>query len=228
MSNTDQEILVAISAITSYVGGTMFVLGTVGNLINILVFCCLKPYRPLVTSTFLAAASFAGQLYLTNALGIGAISKWIGYDIPSRNSAICKFTVFIRKFSIQVSLTCLCLSSVDRYLMTSRSARRRQLFTLKRARLMVCACIVVWACAGIPHAIFTFDFSRFNLCIPSSNFGTTVTYLNLVLAVLLPITVLSTFGLLTWKNLGNTRLTALNSQVFLFFHRLYYKKLRLQ
>ena len=213
MSDSDQKILLAVSLITTYVDGAMFILGTVGNLMNLIVFCCLKTYRSLVTSAFLAAATFAGQFYLTISLGFGSISKWIGYDIPSRNPIICKFYLYTRNVSIQISLTCLCLASIDRYLMTSRSAWRRELMTLKRARLLIGFWVVIWACVGVPHAIFTFDFALFNLCIPTSNFATPLTYLNLIFGVVLPIAILLVFGLLTWKNLGNIRLNALNSQV---------------
>lgn len=213
MSNTDQQILLATSTITTYVSGSMFILGAVGNLMNIVIFSCRKAYRSLVTSAFLVTASLAGQLYLTFTLGFGSMSKWIRSDIASRNWAICKSTLYIRNVAMQVYLTCLCLSSIDRYLMTSRSARRRQFMTLKRARLLICIWFVIWMCAGIPHALYTNNFVLFNLCIPSSNFAATVTYLNLVFAIFIPIILLSLFGWLTWKNLGNARLSALNSQV---------------
>ena len=214
MSDTDQQILSAVSAITTYVSGVMFILGTVGNMMNMIMFCCLKTYRSLVTSAFLVGTAFTGQIYLTISLGFGSVSKWIGYDIPSRNTTICKFTLYMRNVPIQIYLTCLCLSSIDRYLMTSRSARRRELMTPKRARFLICAWTVIWMCAGIPYAINSSNIPLFNLCIPNSNFGITATYLNLVLAIIVPITILSIFGFLTLKNLENIRLTTLNSQVF--------------
>ena len=221
VSSIDQRITLAATVITTYVGGAMFLLGTVGNLMNMIVFCCLKSYRSLVTSAFLATSSFAGQVYLTFSLVFGSLSYLINSDIPSRNSAICKTQLYMRNVCVQISLTCLCLSSIDRYLMTSRSARRRELITLKRARLIICACVVVWMCVGIPHAIYTFDFALYNLCIPNSDFATTLSYLNLVLAIFLPTTILSVFGVLTWKNLENTRLTALNAQVLGFLQELH-------
>ena len=216
MSNTDQQLLLATSAITAYLGGLMFLLGTVGNLMNIIVFCCLKSYRSLVTSAFLATSSFASQVYLIFGVGFQSLSKFIDYDIASSNLAICKSTLYMRNVSVQISLTCLCLSSFDRYLMTSRSVGRRELITLKRARLLICVWTVVWMCAAIPFALYTNDFTLFNACIPRSDYIITASYLNLVSSILLPITILLVFGLLTWKNLGNMRLTALNSQVFRF------------
>ena len=190
MSDSDQKILFATSIITTYVGGVFFILGTVGNVMNIMVFTCLKTYRSLVTSSFLAVTAFTGQIYLTVSLGIGAISKWINYDIPSRSSTICKITLYLRNISILISLTCLCLSSIDRYLMTSRSARRRELMTLKRGRLLICIWIVIWLCAGIPHALYFLDFALLNLCFASPSFGIIATYLNLVFTIILRITIL--------------------------------------
>ena len=213
MSNTDRQTLVFTSVITTYIGGAMFILGTAGNTMNMIVFCCLKEYRSLVTPTFLATAAFAGQLYLIFSLGFESVSKWIGYDIPSRNSAICKSTLYIKSVSIQIYLTCLCFSSIDRYLMTSRSARQRQFMTQKRALLMICVGVVVWMCAAIPRAKLTTNFAAFNVCAESSDFIATATYLNLFFIIVFPLTILSVFSLLTRKNLGNTRMTNINTQV---------------
>ena len=212
-SNTDQQIALASSIITTYVGGMMFILGTVGNTMNIIIFSCLKPYRSLPTSAFLATASFTGQVYLTIALGFSSISKFIGYDIFTRNSAICKCALYFKAVSLQISLTCLCLSSIDRYLMTTRSVRLRGLITLRRARFIIYICTVVWSCIEIPNALYTLIIPSFDLCIPSADYILTASFSNLVFATLLPIIILSVFGLLTWKNLGRTRLTALNAQV---------------
>lgn len=214
MSSSDQQILLIVTAISSYASGTLFILGTVGNIINMIVFFCLKTYRSLVTSIFLAATAFTGQVYLIFSLGIGSLSKWIGLDLISRNSAVCKAVLYIRNVAIIISLTCLCLSSIERCLMTSRSARQREWMTLKRARLLVCFFAVISMCIGIPHAIHTNTIPAANLCSPTSDFATGVTSLNLIFVVTLPVGILTVFGLLTWKNLGNIRLTALNSQVW--------------
>ena len=203
MPGTDEKTLSAASIIITYARGVIFIAGTVGNVMNIIAFCSLKIYRSLVTSTFLAGAAFAGQIYLTIMLGFASVSKWISYDIPSRNPVICKFDLYIRTVSIQIYLTCLCLSSID-----------RELMTLKRARLLICVLAIVWMCVGIHRALYSNNLPFSDLCTPSSNFVVTATYLNLIVAVILPIIILSIFGILTWKNLRNTRLLSLNSQVF--------------
>lgn len=213
MSSTDQQIASITLGITTYGSGIVFILGAIGNTLNILVFCCLKTYRPLVTSTFLAMTSFSGQLYITFTLGFSSISKWIGVDIPSRNAMICRSILYLRNMSLQICFTCLCLSSIERYLMTSRSARRRELMTLKRARLLICICFVVWMSAAIPSALFFNNLVQASLCVPSVQFAMPLTYYNLVCSIFLPVTILSIFGFLTWRNLANTRLSALNAQV---------------
>ena len=213
-SNTNQQLLLAASVLSEYVGTTIFITGTVGNLMNIIVFTYLRSYRSLVTSTFLAAASFFAQLFLTLGFGFRTLSKWIGYDIASRNESICKLTLLLRSASIQIYLTCLCFASIDRYLMTSRSVRRRELITLRRARLVVFTCVVVWICARIPYAVYSINIPALNMCVQSLNLVDIATYMTLVLSVIGPITILSVFGFLTWKNLGNRRLSAMNTQVF--------------
>lgn len=214
ISTTNQQILSAISILSEYVGAAIFFLGTIGNVMNIIVFTCLKSYRSLVTSTFLFGASLFAQVFLILSFGFRTLSKWAGYDIASRNEPICKFTLLLRTASIQIYLTCLCLASIDRYLMTSRSVRRRELITLRRARLAVVVCVVVWMCARIPYAIFSLTIPALNMCAQSLNFIDIATYMTLVLSVISPVTILSVFGILTWKNLGNIRLSAMNAQVY--------------
>ena len=213
LSPTDQQILRASSIITTYGGMIMFALGAIGNTINILAFSCLKVYRSLPTSAFLAAASFFGQLNLSFSLFFSALSNIIGYNPAARDARVCKTYLFMQRVTVQITLTCLCMSAIDRYLMTSRSARLRALVTPMRARLAIGFAIVIWSGYGVPGAIYTINYPFYNLCIPTSNFSTIITYLNLVLAVLIPIGILSVFGLLTWKNLHRSRLSAVNLQV---------------
>ena len=180
---------------------------------NILAFCSLKVYRPLSTSAFLATASFSGQVYLCFSLLFSALANLLGYNPLARNLALCRASLYIQRVVIQISLTCLCLSAIDRYLMTSRSARQRAWVTPTRARLAIVVCVLVWCAYGVPNALYVLNYSFYNLCIPSLEFSTTVTYLNLVFTVLLPILILCLFGFLTWRNLGRARLSAMNVQV---------------
>lgn len=184
---------------------------------NLIVFCCLKEYRSLVTSAFVATSAFAAQLYLTFSLCFESLSKQIGCDIPSRNLAICKSTLYIKNVTIQVYLTCLCFSSIDRYLITSRSVRQRQFITQKRAILMIFVGVIIWMIVAIPRAIFTAHFAPFNICGEIIHFVATATYLNLFFIIVLSLTILLVFGLLTWKNLEHTRLTNINAQVIEIF-----------
>jgi hypothetical protein len=213
LSTTDQQILSATSIITTYGGLLMVGLGLIGNTMNILAFCCLKVYRSLSTSAFLATASFSGQVYLFFSLLLSALTNLMGYNPLSRNMTLCRVALFIPRVTVQISLTCLCLSAIDRYLMTSRSARHRAWVTPTRARLAIVVCILFWLAYGVPSAIYAINYPFFNICIPTSEFSSTVTYLNLVFAVLLPIMILCSFGFLTWKNLERARLSPMNVQV---------------
>ena len=213
VSSTDQQILFAASMLTTYGGLIIFSAGIIGNTVNILAFSCLKVYRSLSTSAFLTTASLSGQVWLGFTLFRSAVTNLLGYNPASRNTLFCRATLFIPRVTVQISLTCLCLSAIDRYLMTSRSARRRAWITLTRARLAIVASVVVWCAYGVPNAVYAVNYPFINLCIPTSDFGNTVTYLNLVFAVLLPIVILCLFGFLTWKNLSSARLSSMNVQV---------------
>ena len=123
LSPADQQLLRASSIITTYGGMIMFGLGAIGNTMNILAFSCLKVYRSLPTSAFLAAASFFGQLNLSFSLLFSALSNIIGYNPAARDAHLCKTYLFMQRVTVQITLTCLCMSAIDRYMMTSRSAQ---------------------------------------------------------------------------------------------------------
>jgi hypothetical protein len=216
-SPTDQQILRAASLITTYGGLTMFTLGLIGNTLNLLVFTCLKAYRSLATSSFLAIASFSGQIYLAFSLLLSALANLLHYNPAAHDLNLCRVTLYIPRVTIQISLTCLCLSAIDRYLMTNRSARLRSLFTPYRARIAICISLVLWSAYGIPNAIYAINYPFFNICVPTMNFSMTITYLNLAFAVFIPIGILCLFGFLTWRNLRNARLSSMNVQVSLFY-----------
>jgi hypothetical protein len=212
-SYTDQQILRATSMMTTYGGLGMFTLGLLGNTMNVVAFSCLKVYRSLATSAFLVTASLCGQFYLTFSLLIYALSNVLEYNPAARYKSLCRATLYIPKVTMQISLTCLCLSAIDRYLMTSRSARQRAWMTPQRARLLVCACVVIWCAVGVPNAILALNYAQFNICVPTVEYAAIVTYLNLAIAIVVPIGTLCIFGFLTWKNLNRAHLSTTNLQV---------------
>lgn len=213
LSAADRQILLAATSLSTYGGITMFTLGLIGNTLNILAFTCLKVYRSLSTSAFLTTSSLSGLIYLSFTLFRVAIANLIGYNAAARDNFLCRTTLFIPRVTVQISLTCLCFSAIDRYLMTSRSALLRALVTLKRARIAICLCVLIWCAYGVPNAIYAINYPLYNICIPTTDFGNTITYLNLVFAVAIPILILSVFGFLTWKNLDNAHLSSMNIQV---------------
>jgi hypothetical protein len=195
----------------------MYFFGTIGNLINILAFFYLKTYRNLSTSVFLTASSIAGQIYITFAIFLPFLSYILDYNPAAQSQVFCGFVTFVKAVSPQISMTCLCLSAIDRYLITNRSVRFRILFNVNRARLIVCLSVLIWSCYGIPNAIYIFYIYSFNFCTTNINFLRISAYLNLFIEILLPISIMTVFGLLTWKNLGRIRQSSLSIQVRKFF-----------
>ena len=215
LSPDDIALLYASSVVTTYAGLTLFSLGLIGNSLNFITFAFWKPYRPLATSKFLATAAFSSQTYLSISIFISSLSNLIGFNPSSRNLNLCRASMLVSRAALQTSLTCVCLSSIDRYLVTSRSAYLRGWFTTTRSYLAIMITIFIWICYTIPNAVFASSNPIANICIPSSSFSGILTYLNLTFAVILPISVMTIFGILTHKNLQNVRLSTMNTQVIL-------------
>jgi len=213
MSTTDETLQHISNIISIYAGILMFALGTVGNIMSVLVFCGLKTYRSLPTSVFLAAFSFTNQISITVGIFLQFLTAILGYNLGATNRIACQFIWFAKKAFPEIATTCLCLCAVDRYLMTTRSARLRKLLTVPRAYLLIGINVIIWICYGIPSGIYVINVQSANLCARMISFWRISTYFDLFIPILIPITIMSVLGLLTWKNLGRIQQTHMNKQV---------------
>lgn len=213
MSIADQNLAHIFQLISIYIGGLLFVLGTFGNLMNIYVFCYTRSYQKLPTSVFLVALSLAGQIHLIFNILFPFLTAILGYNPLALNTVACKLRLYSSTAFPQIAIFSLCLCVIDRYLMTTRFARLRTLFTIRRACLILVLSIIIWLCYSIPSTIYTINVPSWNLCAPLYTLAQISAYFNLFLTVVFPITIMSVFGLLTWRNLGRVRYTSINIQV---------------
>ena len=100
-------------------------------------------------------------------------------------------------------MTCVCLAILDRYLISSREVRLRRLSgTKKQTKLIILLIICLFVLHGIPM-IFYYEISNVGTCIISSRiyFYYYLYVIQIFLHGIFPISFLSIFGLLTYKQL---------------------------
>ncbi|CAF3442707.1 unnamed protein product, partial [Rotaria sp. Silwood2] len=116
---------------------------------------------------------------------------------------LCKFRYYILHTFDLTSLTCICMATFDRYLISSRKVRLRHMSTVrKRTKQVILFVIILNSIHSIPIG-FYFDVSHKNLCMIESK--TFLYYylwtFQILLHSIIPILFLTIFGTLTYRQL---------------------------
>ncbi|CAF1354921.1 unnamed protein product [Adineta ricciae] len=132
----------AVTALYQYYGIPLLVFGCVGNVLNLLIFI-RSQLKKNPCSTYFFYSSIANLNVIFLGLLSRILSDGFGIDPSSYNLGYCRFRYFILHSSMVLSSWFTILASVDRYCVSSKSARRRQLSSLKTSRFLVCSTTVI-------------------------------------------------------------------------------------
>jgi hypothetical protein len=217
INQDDIEQLVAISGILfAYVGLAILVLGTVGNITNVISFARLESLKTLASSLFLLVSFVGSQMVLTFGLLTRVISGFTGIDPLYTSVGLCKVRWWIRSTGGAVSLTCVCLAAIDRYFLSCHDVHRHRWFTIKRARWAILISICFWSGVFSSYAVYYTAPTSLSCTIANPIFSYFVSYFNLLHYSILPLSVLSIFCMLTWHNLGQQPATYLRGGIRLY------------
>lgn len=189
--------------VTIYIGITIYVFGSFGSLLNI---CILYSNRTNPCTFLLIYSSIVDYI----VLNIGLLPRIlaVGFDIDPTlyNLLWCKIRTYGLRISTLISLYTICLMSIDRFLITCRTVRWRQLSNLsfiRRATLFVTLIITI---EGLPFCILT-QIIRINnnsSCTPMYNliFAKYANFFCIpILFGLLPLCILMAMGILIYSKL---------------------------
>ncbi|CAF0974239.1 unnamed protein product [Adineta steineri] len=208
--NTVARLLMTIAGII------MYVLGLIGNILNICVFT--KWSRPRTTAgnehhnanqtnnspLYLLASSIANLMVIIYPLLTRIIYDGFNHLIsPNQVILLCQIRYFVLHTFDLMSLTCFCMATFDRYLITSRNVHLRHMSTTRQlTKKIILLIFILISFHSIPVAIY-YQVSNAGQCfISSSSYQYYYLYILLLLFHgILPIIFLSIFGSLTYKNL---------------------------
>ncbi|CAF1061069.1 unnamed protein product [Rotaria sordida] len=148
MSSTRQ----LISSIAIYLGLPIFICGTLGNLLNIRL---LWRTRHNPCAFLFLALSFINCIVLLYGLFTRILSVGFYLDWSSTNLIWCKIRIFFGGASFLISLTCTCLASIDRFLISCRQEKYRKLSRLSIAIWAIILTIIFWLALCVPFAVNT-------------------------------------------------------------------------
>ncbi len=209
-------------------GIIMYIFGFIGNILNICVFTKWSHPRRRTnnehnlnnrtgnSSLYLLTTSIANLILIIYPLLIRIYVDGYQHLVTETNSIfLCKFRFYVLQTSLIISLICTCLATFDRYLITSRSVRLRQLSTSRQHTIQIIYLIIIFsALHSIPIAIY-YDRSSIGDCsITSIIYSNYYLYFVIVcLYGIFPIIFLLIFGRLTYKQLKILKQTNHNRQL---------------
>lgn len=134
-----------------YVGLPIFILGIIGNLINL---CLLFSTRSNSCSFLLFVSSFFNIIALLAGLLPRVLA--IGFDIDATltNLIWCKSRLFISYTGCITSLTCICFASIDRFFLSCRSVTWRNRSKLSTAKIATFIAIPMIIAINVPFLLF--------------------------------------------------------------------------
>jgi hypothetical protein len=189
-----------------YFGFTILAAGTIGGILNILVFLSLRTFRQNSCGFYLIIMSIAniGQLY-TGLLSRIMISGY-GIDWTETSLFYCKFRLLFFQLCTLISYTSLSLATIDQYLATCSRPSWQQWSNIKVAQRLTLGMTFIWILHTIPYAILYFQVES-----PTTGKMTCVStsaifleyrayFAGLVLSGFLPVIITVLFGILAFRN----------------------------
>ncbi len=187
-------------------GFIIFIVGIIGNLLNILIFLGLGNYRRNACSFYMLAGSIIDTIFVVVGLITRTLSQGFQIDFTIRSQVWCKLRSYILTTSSLSSFTCICLQSIDAFFSSSRSQIWRRKSNVQTARFLVIGFIFLWLCHESPYLYFQNLITSSNGTLPTCVLTNTAyshyrTYfLNLGLTLIIPLTIITVFGFLTYRN----------------------------
>ena len=120
MSSTN----ILIRQMTMYAGFSIFICGTIGNLLNLIL---LWETRQNSCGLIFLYSSMIKCIVLFYGLFTRILSVGFDLDWSSHNLIWCKIRIAFTQTSFLISLTCFSLSSLDRFLSSCRAEKYRKL-----------------------------------------------------------------------------------------------------
>ena len=134
---------------------TYLVVGSIGNLLNIVTFLKLKIFRQNPCAFYLAVESLV-NIWQLFCQAIIRLAIWLNNNNDPANRSVvwCKTrTVMSQPFAL-VSFTIVCLAAHDQCLRTSYDFRIRQLSTRALAKKLIGIAVAFWLLHVIPLGLF--------------------------------------------------------------------------
>jgi hypothetical protein len=192
--------------VTIYCGIPILIAGVIGGFLAIIVMLSLQTFRENKCAFFLIIMQFFNIGQLLAGLLSRILMGGFNIDLTQTSNIICKLRIFVMQTCTLMSLTCLCLATIDQYFATCSRPSWQRWMNLKLAHRLIIIFTFIWLLHGILYLVFVNIISIPSIGIVYCLTGNHIflEYHNyfflLVLTGFLPIIFLTCFGCLAYFN----------------------------
>jgi hypothetical protein len=189
-----------------YVYCPLYIAGNVGNILNLVVFSQAKLRTSSVCSLYFLCISVANLIAINTGF-ITRVLAYMGLPDPSRTIGwYCTGRVYISTLSLTLGRFFLCSIVIDRFLVTSTSAKLRRMSSAKVARWYIPLSVVSWMIFYVHVWVGYTGYQSGSSCKRQVGAYTLfITISSLVIEAVGPIILMLIFSLLTLNNLNGLR-----------------------
>ncbi|CAF1180474.1 unnamed protein product [Adineta steineri] len=208
MATTTQTLASQLSNLSNklliYYLAPIYVFGTLGNILNIIIFL-RRNLRSSACSQYFICMSMA-QIILFNAAAINrTIALLIGYDLSTTVNALCKLRIYFYLSSLGIMRQCLCLISIDRWIITTKSASIRKFSSLRNVRWQIIGSTLFWILYSI-HTLIGYQLSPPRGCTNLVDPSYSLFYaIQIIISASLTWIIMIVFSILTLRNVRSSR-----------------------
>ncbi|CAF3405401.1 unnamed protein product [Rotaria sp. Silwood1] len=211
LSNTTVNLItslnIAATSINRYVSIFIYIFGTIGNLLNILVLS-QRTLRSNPSSIFFLFSSIAGLFVIISGLTGQMLSSYAA-DLTLTIDWICKLRSVVLYSSRTIVLWLIVSASVDRWLSSSITVRLRQMTTMNNVWKSIFV-VLLYTCLLNAPIVYCFEANQTQPprpCYASTYACRLITGLLYAFGtILLPLLLMIIFGLMTIKNVHQARI----------------------
>ncbi|CAF1272592.1 unnamed protein product [Rotaria sordida] len=208
-SSSDENLFILLNNISNeinrYFSIFIFLFGVIGNILNIFVLSQRK-LRSNPCAWLFLTSSIANLFAILSAITTRMLAGWT-IDPTDTIGWLCKLRGFIIYSSRTAAYWLIVLAVIDRWLLSSTSVRHRQLATLKNAQR---GAIIILIISSLLYAeiFYCYEANLINTPLPCYTKNTLCRYIIdisiFVMAILLPVLLMITFGLMTISNINRS------------------------
>ncbi|CAF0774906.1 unnamed protein product [Rotaria sordida] len=194
-----EDLVLTQAILTRYILAICMVLGIIGSLFDLIVFC-QKKFRSNSCSVYFIATSIFNLLVILCGIIPALLASYQNYDIALYSSTFCKARGYIIHVLLMMSRSSVALACIDRFALCSRNAHIRRLNQYNIAILLVIIICILWLILPI-HVLIYIDIQM-----PGRRCGGSGTYLivySIYAAIVtsIPLFIMIIFSFLAIQNL---------------------------